>query len=199
MAPQPDIVEKAITELLPDIDILMVLGTIGGVAAKKVAPQMPTVFCSVGAPVEIGLVQSLAHPGGNMTGITFEAAVEAYGEAIADPQGDRAAPWPCSRSFGRPATPTFKISMAALKRAAPQLGITLSAFDVHSCHDLEQLRLAIFGRGWHGSGDRRCRRQRSTSDEFRTGIAGAFAVHATRFWRGGDSRRPDENRSISST
>jgi len=36
--------------LLPHIDNLMVLGTIGGVAAKKVAPQMPTVFCSVGAP-----------------------------------------------------------------------------------------------------------------------------------------------------
>ena len=67
VSPQPDIVEKAITALLPDIDILMVFGTIGGVAAKKVAPQMPTVFCSVGVPVEIELVESLAHPGGMMT------------------------------------------------------------------------------------------------------------------------------------
>ena len=40
VSPQPDIVEKAITALLPDIDILMVFGTIGGVAAKKVAPQI---------------------------------------------------------------------------------------------------------------------------------------------------------------
>ena len=118
MAPQPDIVEKAITELLPDIDILMVLGTIGGVAAKKVAPQMPTVFCSVGAPVEIGLVQSLAHPGGNMTGITFEAAVEAYWKRLQTlkeivPHLGRVA---VLRASG---DANVKISMAALERAAP--------------------------------------------------------------------------------
>ncbi len=136
VSPQPDIVEKAITALLPDIDILMVLGTIGGVAAKKVAPQMPTVFCSVGAPVEIGLVQSLAHPGGNMTGITSEAAVEAYGKRLQTlkkivPHLGRVA---VLRAFG---DANVKISMAALERAAPQLGITLSAFDVHSADDLD--------------------------------------------------------------
>jgi putative tryptophan/tyrosine transport system substrate-binding protein len=136
VAPQPDIVEKAITALLPDIDILMVLGTIGGVAAKKVAPQMPTVFCSVGAPVEIGLVQSLARPGGNMTGITFEAAVEAYGKRLQTlkeivPHLGRVA---VLRASG---DANVKISMAALERAAAQLGITLSAFDVHSADDLD--------------------------------------------------------------
>jgi putative ABC transport system substrate-binding protein len=134
--PQPEIVEQAITALLPDIEILMVLGTIGGVAAKKVAPQMPTVFFSVGGPVEIGLVQSLAHPGGNMTGITFEAAIEAYGKRLQTlkeivPQLGRVA---VLRASG---DANVKISMAALERAAPQLGITLSAFDVHSADDLD--------------------------------------------------------------
>jgi hypothetical protein len=38
--------------------------------AKELAGRVPTVFVSVGSPVEIGLVQSLAHPGGNMAGIT---------------------------------------------------------------------------------------------------------------------------------
>ena len=40
------------------------------------------VFISVGAPVDIGLVESLAHPGGNMTGTTFEAASETYGKRL---------------------------------------------------------------------------------------------------------------------
>jgi putative tryptophan/tyrosine transport system substrate-binding protein len=40
------------------------------------------VFILVGAPVDIGLVQSLAHPGGNMTGTTFEAASETYGKRL---------------------------------------------------------------------------------------------------------------------
>jgi putative tryptophan/tyrosine transport system substrate-binding protein len=136
VAPQPEIVEQAITVLLPDIDILVVLGTIGGVAAKKVAPQMPTVFCSVGAPVDIGLVQSLAHPGGNMTGITFEAAIEAYGKRLQIlkeivPHLGRVAVLRAADDAN------VKISMPALERAAPQLGITLSAFDVHSAADLD--------------------------------------------------------------
>jgi putative ABC transport system substrate-binding protein len=72
--PQPDKVQEVIVSLLPQIDLLVAWGTIGGMAAKKLAGGVPTVFVSVGAPIEIGLVQSLAHPGGNMTGIAFEAA-----------------------------------------------------------------------------------------------------------------------------
>jgi putative ABC transport system substrate-binding protein len=80
--PQPEKVRKVIASLLPEIDLLVAWGTIGGVAAKELAGNVPTVFVSVGAPVEIGLVQSLAHPGGNMTGISFEAATETYGKRL---------------------------------------------------------------------------------------------------------------------
>src|SRR5215472_7209066 len=73
--PQLDKIEEAITSLLPQIDLLVVRGE-GAIAAKKLAGGVPTVFISIGFPVELGLVQSLAHPGGNMTGITAEAALE---------------------------------------------------------------------------------------------------------------------------
>ena len=63
-APQPEIVEKTIVALRPDVDVLVVGGTLGGAVAKKVASDIPTIFHSVGAPVDMGLVQSLAHPGG---------------------------------------------------------------------------------------------------------------------------------------
>jgi hypothetical protein len=58
--PDAKVIELAITRLLPEIDILVAWGTIGGAAAKRVTPSMPTVFLSVGAPVDIGLVQSLS-------------------------------------------------------------------------------------------------------------------------------------------
>ena len=58
------------------------LGTIAGMAAKKFAGGVPTVFISIGFPVELGLVQSLAHPGGNMTGIAAEAALETNGKRL---------------------------------------------------------------------------------------------------------------------
>ena len=96
--PQPDKVQEAIGSLLPQIDLLAAWGTIGGVAAKKLAEGVPTVFVSVGAPVEIGLVQSLAHPGGNMTGIAFEAATETYGKRLQNSQRNRTRP----QTRGRP-------------------------------------------------------------------------------------------------
>jgi putative ABC transport system substrate-binding protein len=58
--------------------LLVVLGTVGGVAAKKLVTTKPVVFISVGAPIDIGLVENLSRPGGNITGITFEAATETY-------------------------------------------------------------------------------------------------------------------------
>jgi ABC-type uncharacterized transport system substrate-binding protein len=82
VAPQPKAIEDAIARLIPDIDILVVWGTIGGAAAKRTTSTVPTVFLSVGAPVDIGLVQSLAHPGGNMTGVTFEAATDTYAKRL---------------------------------------------------------------------------------------------------------------------
>lgn len=40
---------------------------------KKLAPTVPFVSDSLDNPVEIGLVQSLARPGGNITGLTYSA------------------------------------------------------------------------------------------------------------------------------
>src|SRR4051794_29674691 len=75
--------EDAIAAIVPEIDLLATWGTVAAVAAKKVVPPtLPIVFHSVGDPVAIGLVQSLSRPGGNMTGITFEAAMTMYGKRL---------------------------------------------------------------------------------------------------------------------
>ena len=135
-APQPAKIEEAIITLLPQIDLLVAWGTIGGAAAKKVAGGVPTVFVSVGAPVEIGLVQSLAHPGGNMTGITFEAATETYGKRLQIlkeivPDLKRVA---VLRAVG---DPNVGFAMTSLDGAAPELGVILVPFDIKSADDLE--------------------------------------------------------------
>ena len=80
--PQSQAMEEAIRELLPKIDLLVVWGTVGGVAARKLVPSLPVVFVAVAAPVEMGLVESLARPGTNLTGITFEAATETYAKRL---------------------------------------------------------------------------------------------------------------------
>ena len=78
---QVDKLEEAIIALVPQVDLLVVWGN-AGMPAKRLAGGVPTVFISIGFPVELGLVQSLAHPGGNMTGIAAEAALEINGKRL---------------------------------------------------------------------------------------------------------------------
>src|SRR6516164_6969610 len=134
--PQPDQVQDVIMSLLPQIDLLVVRGTVGGMAAKKVADAVPTVFVSVGAPVEIGLVQSLAHPGGNMTGMSFEAATETYGKRLQIlkeivPDLKRAG---VLRAVG---DPNVGFAMTSLEGAAPKLGVVLVPLYIKTTDDLE--------------------------------------------------------------
>ena len=51
-------------------DVLLVSTTPGNVAAKAATSSIPIVMVLVADPVGAGIVPSLAHPGGNITGIT---------------------------------------------------------------------------------------------------------------------------------
>jgi len=133
--PQPQAIEEGIRSLLPGADLLVVWSTIGSVAAKKVAPSVPIVFLSVGVPVDIGLVESLAHPGGNMTGITFEAATETYAKRLQIlqeivPNLERVS---VLRAMD---DPNIFHAMASLEQSAPVLGVTLIPINVRSAGDL---------------------------------------------------------------
>jgi putative tryptophan/tyrosine transport system substrate-binding protein len=133
---QPNQIRNSITSLLSEIDLLMVWGTIPGVIAKQLKVSAPTVFVSVGAPVAIGVVQSLAHPGGNMTGISFEAATETYAKRLQllkeiVPTLKRAAIL-CAAG-----DPNVEFAMISLNQIAPSLGISLVPVDMKSAADLD--------------------------------------------------------------
>lgn len=51
-------------------DAIFVQGTPATTALRRAAPITPVVFVNVSDPVSTGLVSSLAHPGGNITGFT---------------------------------------------------------------------------------------------------------------------------------
>jgi putative ABC transport system substrate-binding protein len=57
------------------VDVLVTPGTNEALAAKNATRTIPIVFLSVVDPVAVGLVDSLARPGGNITGFTSIAAV----------------------------------------------------------------------------------------------------------------------------
>jgi putative ABC transport system substrate-binding protein len=53
------------------VDMIVTLGTEAALAAKNATTTIPIVMASIGDPVGTGLVTSLAHPGGNITGYSL--------------------------------------------------------------------------------------------------------------------------------
>ncbi|MBV8652736.1 MAG: ABC transporter substrate-binding protein [Alphaproteobacteria bacterium] len=136
VVPTPQAAEDAIRTLAPNVDLLVVWSTIGAVAAKKLASTIPVVFLSVGAPVDIGLVQSLAHPGGNMTGVTFEAASETYAKRLQFlmdivPQLRRVA---VLRAHG---DVNGNFALTSMEKPAAEFGITLIPVDVEAAEQMD--------------------------------------------------------------
>ena len=66
---KPDQISAMARELVDaKVDIIAAAGAVATDAAKQATTTIPIVMIAVGDPVGIGLVQSLARPGGNVTG-----------------------------------------------------------------------------------------------------------------------------------
>ena len=133
---QPDKIEEAIIALVPQVDLLVVWGN-AAIPAARLAGAVPTVFISIGFPVELGLVQSLAHPGGKMTGIAAEAALEINGKRLQIlkeivPDLKQVA---VLRDFADQMA--AGLEWTALDQAARELGLTLVPVDIRSADELE--------------------------------------------------------------
>ena len=62
---------KLVAELAAqNVSVIVTAGTPAALAVEKEAPAIPLVMAAVGDPVGTGLVESLAVPGGNATGLT---------------------------------------------------------------------------------------------------------------------------------
>src|SRR5262249_13657196 len=144
--PQPARVEEVLRAIIPAIDLLIVGSTIGGAVAKKITTTLPTVFLSVGDPVRIGLVSSLRHPGGNMTGVTFESAEETYGKRLQLLK--EILPGLTTVGVLRTLGDANTINaMESLERAAPVLRVTLRSFDIKTRDDLDATFAAMKSSG----------------------------------------------------
>jgi putative ABC transport system substrate-binding protein len=62
-----------------NIDVLVVNGNRALLAAQEVKAKTPIVMAFVEDPIELGLVKSLARPGGNFTGVTIQTTSESLG------------------------------------------------------------------------------------------------------------------------
>ena len=53
------------------VDVILAVNTPAAQAAKNATTMIPIVMTRIADPVKSGLVPSLSHPGGNLTGLTF--------------------------------------------------------------------------------------------------------------------------------
>ena len=103
-------------------------------AMQRVAPSIPVVMVIGADPVAAGIVRSLAHPGGNVTGLSFDAAPETYGKHLEILR----ALVPKAQRVGvlwESAVPGVRNYVAALDQAAQKLRFELRWFDLSKDRD----------------------------------------------------------------
>jgi ABC-type uncharacterized transport system substrate-binding protein len=64
------------------VDVIVSLGTQGVMAAKNATETVPIVMIAVRDPIGIGLIASLARPGGNVTGVSGYAGLESVAKQL---------------------------------------------------------------------------------------------------------------------
>jgi ABC-type uncharacterized transport system substrate-binding protein len=106
------------------IDVMVMDSTIGTEVAKRATSTIPIVMALVHDPVGSGLVDSLAHPGGNVTGLSM-MAMELYPRRLQllkelNPQLTKVA------VFWNPDHPIHAKVVKELRAVAPSLSIELS-------------------------------------------------------------------------
>ncbi len=75
----PPIVTKVVGS---GVDALVAWGPSLSLAAKEATTQIPLVCLIVWDPIDIGLVSNLAHPGGNVTGVTALGSLEIFAKRL---------------------------------------------------------------------------------------------------------------------
>lgn len=125
---------RQLVELAPDV--ILSSGTVATVAMHKVTQAIPVVFVNVTDPVAGGLVASLSHPGGNMTGFTpFEYPIAGkWLERLREvaPRLSRVA------LLGDPSNHNFQGFWHSFEPAAQKLGVRPLQMAARSAAEIEQ-------------------------------------------------------------
>ncbi len=132
---------KEIVALEPEVIVILVQSNPGVAAIRQVTSTIPIVFVSVADPVESGFVESLARPGGNITGFSnFEASMGGkWLEAI-----KQIAPGVTKvLALLQVETAANAGFLRTAQSAASSLGVTLTGTSVHNATEIETALTAL--------------------------------------------------------
>jgi putative ABC transport system substrate-binding protein len=128
-------------------DIILASGTLAVTALQRITRTLPIAFAAVADPVGAGIVDSLAHPGGNATGfMIYEYNLAAkYLELLKEiaPSVTRVA------IIRNPANPAGLATFGTLQNAAQSLGLEASPINIRDAGEMER-SVAAFARSPNG-------------------------------------------------
>jgi ABC-type uncharacterized transport system substrate-binding protein len=126
------------------VDVIVTASTGGVLAAKQATSVIPIVFAAAGDPVGIGLVASLARPGGNVTGLSLQQ-IETVGKRLellreVVPGLGRLA------VLANVGNPTVVLDMGEVQATARTLGLEVITLEIRRGEDIAPAFEALKGR-----------------------------------------------------
>jgi putative ABC transport system substrate-binding protein len=139
---QPERMSALAVELVAlRVDVMVTQSTGPTLAAKQATSTIPIVMFGVADPVKVGIVDSLARPGGNVTGLAVNSEeiaakrIQLLQEAV--PKLSRVAVlW--NATF-----PAMALGFQEIERSAPALGVTVQSIRVTGSQDFDAAFAAI--------------------------------------------------------
>jgi len=116
--------------------IIVATPTPAAVAAKNATATIPIVMINVGDPVGLGLIASLAPPGGNVTGVSYSVGLELFGKQLellkeTVPKVRRVA------ILSNPGNPSHALAISDVKVAARSLGVQLQLLEARGPNEFD--------------------------------------------------------------
>jgi putative ABC transport system substrate-binding protein len=120
------------------LDVVVTSTSIATHPVQDVTKAIPIVFVAAADPIGQGFVRSLSHPGGNITGISFDVTPDITAKQIQlliemVPGVDRVA------VLWNPASAFLRSYWEAAKARAPSLGVALDSFEVEEPRQFESM------------------------------------------------------------
>src|ERR1700722_5788695 len=138
---------KDLVDLKPDV--LIARSTPPTMALRRETDAIPIVFVNIAEPVESGLAQTLARPGGNVTGFTnFESSIGGKWVQVLKEVGPRITR--IGMIYNPQTAPFARLFLRSVQSAAPMLSLQVVDVPVQTTSDIET-ELATFAREQQGS------------------------------------------------
>jgi ABC-type uncharacterized transport system substrate-binding protein len=119
-----------------NIDVIVAPSTPAALAAKNATQTIPIVMTTGGDPERLGLVASLARPGGNVTGLSFGVGMDIFGKQMellkeVVPKLRRLA------ILSNPDNPSHGLALKAVTAAAGSLGVELQLLKARGPEEID--------------------------------------------------------------